>query len=366
MKVGIIGGGISGILSAIKLLKAGCDVFLYEEHQSIGYPKHCTGLISERTQKELEYAGKKCTDSFYSSINFEIPFEGRLKLFSKYKIVHLDRACLERELFHLFEDLGGKAFLGKKATLDGRNHIIAGGHSAYFDHVIVAEGIRREISKKFLKYLKNEQKVFGLNVVYRAKHELEGITVGFHPSIAKGFFYWIFPTAENTVIVGAGTSNPRNLNNSISLLTKVYNLNTPIEIERYGGWISTGPPPKRQEIRDITFIGDAFGMQKPITGGGIFPITYALKGVEEKSCVSSIEVLRENSIKITNLLKKQLPIAKIAHSESFYTLARKIIGTFNGLEIVDEQGLFDYDRHETIFPYILLHFFDFLREIKIK
>ncbi|MEM3990218.1 MAG: NAD(P)-binding protein, partial [Desulfurococcaceae archaeon] len=48
--VSIVGGGVAG-LSLAALLGRGVDVKLFEEHRVVGYPKHCTGVISSETLK---------------------------------------------------------------------------------------------------------------------------------------------------------------------------------------------------------------------------------------------------------------------------------------------------------------------------
>src|SRR5436190_23452989 len=42
----IVGGGPAGLYAAWRLAQSGCSVVLCEEHEEIGQPSHCTGVLS--------------------------------------------------------------------------------------------------------------------------------------------------------------------------------------------------------------------------------------------------------------------------------------------------------------------------------
>jgi digeranylgeranylglycerophospholipid reductase len=47
--VAIVGGGPAGLLTALRCAGAGLDVHLFEEHDVVGEPMHCTGVVSLET-----------------------------------------------------------------------------------------------------------------------------------------------------------------------------------------------------------------------------------------------------------------------------------------------------------------------------
>src|SRR6266404_9078159 len=47
--VAVVGGGPAGLLTARRCAEAGLDVTVLEEHEHIGEPVHCTGIISLET-----------------------------------------------------------------------------------------------------------------------------------------------------------------------------------------------------------------------------------------------------------------------------------------------------------------------------
>jgi flavin-dependent dehydrogenase len=364
LRVGVIGGGLAGLFSSFYLLYAGCEVDIYEEHDRPGYPKHCTGLVSEQTMKMLGRFANKCSDAFFNKIKLEIPGSGNITLHTFSKIVHLDRVCIEEGLAEAILGLGGRFFWRTKAILGGDSTIVAGGLTTRYDHIVVAEGIRREIFKKVYKGGDSAKKVFGINIVYKARNDLEGINVGFHPTLAPGFFYWIFPISDEEIIVGLGTSEPKTSLRATDVVLKKYGISNAKKIDSYGGWIGEGPILKRQLKKNLTFVGDAFGLQKPLTGGGIYPIVSSFTYKNSNSCSDAIAEIRYGTEKVASILRKQMPIAKVFHSSSFYYILYKIFRNLNGTEIRDDYKLIDYDRHDLSIQRIFLHLPLFLKEIK--
>lgn len=365
MDIATIGGGIAGLFSSLKLTNSHCNVDIYEEHDKIGYPKHCTGLISESTLNMLGEIGRECAATYFSSISFDFFGKEKVLLMPKYKVVHLDRVCLERKIAEAILDAGGRIYLGKKASLAGNRNVKLGEDIHQYDHVIIAEGIRMKISRVYLDELKLVKKIFGLNVVVQAKNNLEEIKVGFHPKIAKGFFYWIFPLSNEKILVGLGTKEPFSINTSIKKILEIYGINAWKEIERYGGWIGLGPPASRQNVNSITFLGDSFGLQKPLTGGGIYPIVKSASNIEGKNCEESLKLLRKNTVIVSRELRNQVMIGRLIQSNWFPQLVR-FITPLNRIEIKDTEGIFDYDRHELILPNLLFKIKHLKKELKIS
>src|SRR5690348_11376815 len=54
LDVAVIGGGPGGLHAAALLAKAGFAVTLFEEHEEIGQPVHCTGVLADDAFAEFD------------------------------------------------------------------------------------------------------------------------------------------------------------------------------------------------------------------------------------------------------------------------------------------------------------------------
>src|SRR2546422_8371495 len=50
----IVGGGPGGLYTALLLARAGFDVAVFEEHEAIGEPVHCTGVLAAEAYKQFD------------------------------------------------------------------------------------------------------------------------------------------------------------------------------------------------------------------------------------------------------------------------------------------------------------------------
>ena len=63
--VAIIGAGPAGLQTAMKIKELGFDATVFEEHEIVGEPAHCSGLIS---RKGVEDLGINLSDSLQNEI----------------------------------------------------------------------------------------------------------------------------------------------------------------------------------------------------------------------------------------------------------------------------------------------------------
>ncbi|MEM2535328.1 MAG: NAD(P)/FAD-dependent oxidoreductase, partial [Candidatus Nezhaarchaeales archaeon] len=61
----VIGGGPSGLSAAWSAASQGSDVILFEEHEEIGRPRHCAGLVSG---EGLKFIGMPCKSEYVENM----------------------------------------------------------------------------------------------------------------------------------------------------------------------------------------------------------------------------------------------------------------------------------------------------------
>ncbi len=275
MRIAIIGAGFAG-LSASLALKGEVDVF--EEHKEVGLPKHCTGLVSARV---VEWLGRIAKDNVIGWIDKFIFLDEDLNSFiirgpRRFAAV-LDRVNLEREMlnsssanFHLKSKV-------KSVTLDGKVD------GKVYDYVILAEGWKGSLARS-LGLVNKSKKLFGINVIFKPIER--GVT---YVILAKGWgdsFGWIV-NADEESRVGVATERFTKVNEMLNYVVKIgkkLNLIAGERREIYGGIVQVGPPMLRPYKGKVYLLGDVAGLNKPLTGGGLYP---TLKVVREWKGVPS-------------------------------------------------------------------------------
>ncbi len=353
MKVSVIGGGYAGLYTAYSLGDQ-CSVEVFEEHGRVGYPKHCTGLVSEQTVRMIGEPAIKCIDAAYEQIvMIGSKKDYKVAIRKRGLIYHLNRPCLEEKLLEKTAErsrikLKCKALIGREKPL--LLETCKGTVKA--DFVIIAEGNQRLNTRKY--YSIDTRTITGLNAIVELESTVKPrtVTVGFDHNIAKGFFYWIVPQSNKKAIIGLGTTAPKRAGEAISMILRKHGLVARRIVEYYGGGVNTGPPavPLGRKPWNILAVGDASGMTKPLTGGGLYPLAKVFSLTGGRDCEDKLKNLVKAVEKVNSELWRQWRIARLAHEPSYQKLIDKILKNIGEIYSPKELGdLVDYDEHiETL------------------
>lgn len=269
----ITGAGAAGNYLAYELAGLGYKVVVFEEHERIGEPVQCTGII-----------GAECLDRFplfegavlgeVSSAKLFRP-SGRELRVSRDSVQGyiVDRAAFDRGLAEKAQRQGAQYLLGSRvedmAVLDNRVRIeTAGAETFEAKTAVIACGFGSKLPQR-LGLGEVGDLIMGAQAEVSVD-DIEEIEVYFNQGVAPGFFAWFVPTTEGRALVGLfSRRNPgTNLRDLLESLFRQGKIATPEVKISYGG-IPLRPLPKTY-LRRVLVVGDAAGQVKPTTGGGIY------------------------------------------------------------------------------------------------
>lgn len=269
MDVCVVGGGFSGLYLSSMI---DGEVHIFEEHPSIGLPMHCAGIISPRTFNMLGVS-KKFVEAEYDGIVFSS--DGyRLYWFSKPLVLKVDRVGVEEYFYDKCLSRGHIVHLNSYvSSVDVDGSLIVNDYFKFKSNLIVlAEGSKRFFSRR-LGLIDYSDDFFGLQAIVKGKIHSKYI----HVYVNYGFsdyFSWFIPIGDDKCIVGLTVKNSVNANDMMKSFLKyiVYEgLISNVNVNRFFGGMVIRGPIGSYGIGRILAIGDAIQMNKPLTGGGLYP-----------------------------------------------------------------------------------------------
>ncbi|MFH1582141.1 MAG: FAD-dependent oxidoreductase [bacterium] len=243
MKVAIIGAGISGLSLAKNLSKSGHEVCVFEKRREIG-KMACSGLFSDRLLSFIPESNKLIENEI-KSVFIHFPKKTVNVLFSKRFLV-MDHAKLDRLMADMAEKEGVKIELEKEV-----NDIPKG-----FDRIIGCDGSNSVIRRKL--GLSNPSQRLG--VMGFVKEDDNSDFVETWP-IKKGFI-WKIPRGKELEYGAIGEID------EVKGVFEEFLKKRNIVLER----MESALVPQGFIIpnnKKVTLCGDAAGLCKPWSGGGV-------------------------------------------------------------------------------------------------
>jgi digeranylgeranylglycerophospholipid reductase len=262
--IAVIGAGPAGCYYA-SLVKDR-EVHLFEEHEAVGRPVSCTGILTDSVRRVIGEVPERLIVSRIRKFKLVAPC-GRCLYVDLDKVnLILDRAAFDRYLLDLAVANGavlhlGERFLGYRKSGSGYKIQTTRGHYRT-DAIVGADGPESPVAKASGLY-RERAFVRGLQARCRFPGLEEGVT---EIRLGLGEFSWIVPEDGHVARVGVigpeGTALQRDHSSLLG--------NAEI-IEDQGGLIPLYDP--RQTIRkpreNVFLIGDAATQVKATTYGGI-------------------------------------------------------------------------------------------------
>jgi geranylgeranyl reductase family protein len=271
----VVGAGPAGLFAALRLASGGHDVLVLEEHGTIGAPTHCTGVVSSEVQELYKVPDDvvlhRPTSCLVASphgtiAEFRSPGE---------EIAVLDRAAFDRTLAAEARRAGATVVTGVRVedVRVGRAAVeVSTARRAYLARaVVLACGVAYRFHRRM---------GFGrpAALLHTAQVELDAapadaLEVHLGRQVAPEGFAWLVPVRrEGRPRVKAGVL----LRGDARARLRAF-LRSPRVAARAGVIpddmvlrLLPVAPPRRTYGARMLLVGDAAGLTKPITGGGIF------------------------------------------------------------------------------------------------
>lgn len=358
----VIGAGPVGSYTAGILSESGHSVLLLEEHRTIGLPMQCGGLISPRIRELVDFPIP--TLNTVQGAFIIGPDGNEFQIYShEEKGLVVDRTGFDVEAAKWAVSRGADLKLGKRVTnitidTQGVTAKTSDGNSWNAEMVIGAEGPASPTAR-----------AAGLPPIreFVTGYELEAVGSPRNPNmvevytgerIGKGFFGWVIPVAEDRIRIGCGVhrSSYPALESFRFLVSESANherFNDIQPLSIHSGAIPIG-------VRDRVFsrralvVGDAAGLAKPISGGGIITglisARFAAEVIDEalRKEDYSANALTSYPLKIKEALGKELSRAWRLR-KAFMSLPDHELNNLFGIlsipqvmKIINDKGDIDY------------------------
>ncbi len=272
--VAVAGAGPGGLHAATLLAREGFRVVVFEEHPAVGQPVHCTGVLASESFQELDLPADATLNdltrvSFVSPGRITVPYTTDTALATV-----IDRAAFDQALADRAVAAGVELRLGARVSAihpGSRGVLVSTGESAASARMaVLACGASYALQRRF-----------GLGLPKRHLHSAQlelparrlfGVELHFGRGVAPDGFAWAVPVVRpNGSFVRVGAMASADASGCYARMIA--------RIAERWGIDDQGAPPrqkmlplgaiKRTYADRLLVVGDAAGLVKPTTGGGI-------------------------------------------------------------------------------------------------
>jgi digeranylgeranylglycerophospholipid reductase len=277
LDVAIVGGGPGGLSAARRLAADGWSVTVFEEHEKVGTPVHCTGVLAEDVIGSMNLPAEAVLNPL-ATVRFVAPAGHSFDYTTaSTEAVVIDREVFDSALATRAEHAGATIVRGGRVTAiepapDGVILSVADGEPVHARSVILACGANYAFQKRL---------GLGMPSTFLQSAQLElpadrlgDVEIHFGSEIAPKGFAWAVPVRRSYgtfARIGVMADADAGLYFS-RMLDRVR--------ERWAVAVPDTLAPKRRMLPlasvkrtyadRVLAVGDAAGLVKPTTGGGIY------------------------------------------------------------------------------------------------
>lgn len=271
----VVGGGPAGLLTSRDLAASGFRVVVLEEHDTIGVPVHCTGVLGMDAFDELDLPRDTILHTAHAARFISADGSSVLVDHERVRAAVIDRGRFDATLAAKAATAGAEIRVGCRVCRidvesDGVTVSVAGG-TLRARACVIACGAN---------YRFNRQLGLGLPrlFVHSAQRELpfpetEHVEVYLGRQIAAGGFGWLVPFRRgDTPCARLGVMCESRPRAAFAALTARIRSRFEVSLDSDEPRIKVLPlaPVARTWARRVLAVGDAAGLVKATTGGGIY------------------------------------------------------------------------------------------------
>lgn len=297
----IIGAGPTGSFLAEKLANKGFKVGLFDKKKIIGKPVQCTGLLTNEITKFVDI-----NNDFLINETFKLKINSKNEsaTINSHEYV-VDRFKFDNYLLKKAKEAKAKIFLNNEFKGFKKNKLIFSKKSFKSKKIIGCDGPNSAVNKEF-KINKNLNFFLGKQFVIKSKFFEKNSYETYFEEEFNDFFAWKVPISKKIVRIGVASTNMKSVNDKLDFLIKSKKIKGKI-IEINAGLIPIFNPfnsnYKKINNLSVYLLGDAGGIVKATTGGGIIP---SFKSINDSlnSIIKNkpINLLKTKAELITHLL----------------------------------------------------------------
>jgi len=293
----VVGGGPAGLYAADRIARQGWLVAVFEEHQKIGQPVHCTGILAKEafcrfTLPQTAILAEHGATRFYSPAGHELSYQTVTP-----EAVVIDRQSFDLGLAAQAQSHGVRLFLGMRVGQIRRNDegVSLETSQGVFSGklVILATGTAYHLHRSLgLDFPKQFLHTAQAEVDFPKSEEIE---LYFGTTVASGSFAWVVPFQHydhSKARIGLmATKEAERAFTRLLHSQPIASRMGSASLVRYRRRPIPLTPLSQTFAYRTLVVGDAAGLTKPTTGGGIY---YSLLSAELAAAVAQQALLQED------------------------------------------------------------------------
>ena len=347
----VVGGGPAGLYAGWKLARAGFRVALFEEHPTSGRPVHCTGVLAADAFDEFGLPDDSVLNQL-RTVQFHAPSGAVIEYATPtVEAVVIDRVQFDRRLAERASLAGVEMSYGERVTgvdvQPGGVRVTTPSASIDARVCVLACGANYAVQRKLRLGMPRL-------LLHSAQAEVAASRVGdvevyFGERVAPHGFAWVVPVQRERPYVRIGVMcaqhADRHFDRLLELIGPRWGIDAAARCQPRQKILPLGPIERTFADR-VVVLGDAAGIVKPTTGGGIY---YSLL-TASLACETLATALAGGDTSAAVLAEYQVQWRKRLGAELRWQLFLRRIAQ----RLTDEEidGLFALARTDGLMPLV--------------